>query len=189
MAQGLYHYLRQAWKKPDTETLRNRMVEWRHSDNIVSVDKPLRLDRARALGYKAKRGISVARIKILRGGHRRSRPTKGRRTKRMHTYRTLKLNYKEIAEQKVARKFPNLEVLNSYWIGRDGQHYFFEVILVDPDAPEIKSDRTLNFTKKNFGRTFRGLTSSGIKARGLRNSVDKVPKVRPSLRSHNRTGN
>jgi len=55
MAKGLYHYIKQAWKKPDAATLRERMVEWRESDAIVEVDKPLRLDRARALGYKDKR--------------------------------------------------------------------------------------------------------------------------------------
>lgn len=189
MANGLYHYIQQAWKKPDMETLRKRMVEWRAGESIVRVEKPLRLDRARALGYKAKNGVIVARVRLIRGGHRRTRPNKGRRSKRMHTRKNLKLNYQEIAEQRVARKFPNCEVLNSYWIGRDGEHYFFEVILVDRDAPEIKADKSLNFVVSNTGRTFRGLTSSGARSRGLRNSVKKVPKVRPSLRANKRTGN
>jgi large subunit ribosomal protein L15e len=101
------------------------------------------------------------------------------------------MNYKEIAEQKAARKFRNMEVLNSYWIGKDGVYYFFEVILVSRDAKEIKSDKQLNFITKSKkrGRAFRGLTSAGKKARGLRNSPVKSPKVRPSLRANKRRGN
>jgi len=168
MAKGLYYYLKQAWKKPDTETLRKRMIEWRAGENIVRVEKPLRLDKARALGYKAKKGFVVVRIRIGRGGHKRPRPAKGRRSKRMHTVKTLKMNYREIAEQKVARKYPNCEVLNSYWIGKDGVSYFFEVILVDKTAPEIRNDPAYSWVINTSGRAFRGVTSAGTRARGLR---------------------
>src|SRR3989304_8908422 len=112
------------------------MIEWRKSERFVKVDKPLRLDRARALGYKDKKGFVVVRARVMRGGHARSRPHKARRGKRMHARKNLKMNYQWIAEQRTARKFPNLEVLNSYLIGKDGIHYFYEVILVDPERPE-----------------------------------------------------
>lgn len=189
MAHGLAYYLRQAWKKPDKETLRNRMIEWRASNVITRVDSPLRLDRAHALGYKAKNGVFVVRVRINRGGHRKTRPNKGRRSKRMTPRVTLKLNYKTIAERKAARKFANCEVVNSYWIGKDGIHYFFEVILADRDSPEVKADKELSHIISQRGRTFRSLTSSATKSRGLRNSSDRSPKVRPSLRAHNRKGN
>ena len=180
--------MREAWKKPDKETLRKRMIEWRKSDVIVRVDKPLRLDRAKSLGYKAKKGVTVVRIRIGRGGRKKTRPRKGRRTKRMTNKKVVKMNYKEIAERRVGKKHPNMEVLNSYWIGKDGVNYFYEVILVDRSAPEIKSDKELKFitTKKN--RVMRGLTSAGTKGRGLRNSTVKSPKVRPSLRANDRRG-
>ena len=71
MAHGMYHHIREAWKNPDNATLKNRMVEWRRSDAAEVVDKPLRLDRARALGYKAKKGFVVVRIRLLRGGRQR----------------------------------------------------------------------------------------------------------------------
>lgn len=187
---GIVKYLREAWKKPDKETLRQRMIEWRKSETIVKVDKPLRLDRARALGYKAKKGVVVVRIRLNRGGHKRTRPRKGRRTKRMHIRKNLTMNYKEIAEQRVGRKYNNMEVLNSYWIGKDGIHYFYEVILVDRVHPEIVSDKQLGeFVRAPRGRSFRGISSSGRKARGLRNSAVKCPKVRPSLRANRRRGN
>ena len=170
MVQGFYHYIKEAWKKPDKETLRNRMIEWRHSNVFTKVDKPLRLDRARVLGYKDKIGFVVVRVRIKRGGHKRPRPNKGRRSVRMHTNKNLKMNYKTIAEQRVERKYINLEVLSSYQIGKDGINYFYEVILVDPQRPEIKNDKTINWIcdRKNRKRAMRGLTSSAKKSRGFR---------------------
>lgn len=187
---GIAKYLRKAWKKPDVKLLRARMIEWRKCGAITRVDKPLRLDRARALGYKAKKGITVVRIKIKRGGHKRTRPNKARRTKRLHIRKNLRMNYKEIAETRVARKFSNMEVLNSYQVGKDGMNYFFEVILINRVAPEIKSDKQLGeFVKAPKKRALRGISSAGQKARGLRNSPVKAPKVRPSLRANRRRGN
>jgi large subunit ribosomal protein L15e len=169
MVNGFYHFIKEAWKKPDKKILRERMIEWRHSDVFTKVDKPLRLDRARALGYKDKKGIIVVRVRIARGGHKRPRPAKGRRSKRMHTNKNLMMNYKWIAEQRTGNKFKNLEVLNSYQIGKDGMNYFYEVILVDPSKPEIQSDKNLNWVSENKKRPARGLTSAAIKSRGLRN--------------------
>ncbi len=189
MVKGLYHYLKEAWKKPDAKTLRERMVEWRKSDVFTKIDKPLRLDKARALGYKDKKGFVVIRVRVKRGGHKRPRPNKGRRGKRMHARKTLKMSYKWIAEQRADRKYKNLEVLNSYLIGKDGIHYFYEVIMVDPSKPEIKNDSTINWIGKlsNQKRALRGLTSAAKKSRGLR-SKSPMNKSRPSVRAGKRRG-
>src|SRR3989304_9802917 len=104
MTKGTYHYIKQAWKKPEAKILRDRMVEWRASPVFTKVEKPLRLDRARTLGYKAKTGFVVVRVRILRGGHRRPRPNKRRRSKRLHSRKNLGMNYRGIAEQRAARK-------------------------------------------------------------------------------------
>jgi len=81
-----------------------------------------------------------------------------------------KKSIKRIAEERVARKYPNLEVLNSYWVWEDGKFKFFEVILVDPNSPSIKNDARINWIceKQHTSRVFRGLTSEGKKTRGLR---------------------
>jgi len=94
------------------------------------------------------------------------------------------MNYQWIAEQRAQKKFPNLEVLNSYKLAKDGINYFFEVILVDYSRPEIKTDKTMNWiTKKtNQHRVNRGLTSAGKKSRGLR-SKSPMNKNRPSVRA------
>jgi large subunit ribosomal protein L15e len=189
MAHGLYYYLREAWKKPDKKILRERMIEWRRSRVFTKVEKPLRLDRARALGYKDKKGFVLIRVRVKRGGHKRPRPNKGRRGKRLHTRKNLKMSYKWIAEQRVEKKYKNLVVLNSYQIGKDGINYFYEVICVDPSKPEIKNDKTINWVCNpvNQKRTMKGLTSAGKKSRGLR-SKHPANKSRPSVRAGGRKG-
>lgn len=189
MAEGMYHKIKQAWKKPDKKILRERMIAWRKSEVFTKVKKPLRLDKARTLGYKAKKGFVVIRIRLKRGGHKRPRPNKGRRSKRLHARKTLKMSYKWIAEYRVANKYRNLEVLNSYMIGKDGVHYFYEVICVDPTKPEIKNDKTLKWIAKGTSkkRPMRGLTSAAKKSRGLRNK-HPTSKVRPSVRAGKRRG-
>jgi large subunit ribosomal protein L15e len=184
MVKGLYQHIRNAWKKPDKKKLRELMTEWRKEEAVTKLDKPTRLDRARSLGYKAKKGYVIARVRVVRGGRQRARTNKGRKSKRHTIKKVVKMNYRWICEQRAQKKFPNLEVLNSYNLGKDGKHYFYEVILIDYSKPEIKSDKNTKFmTKKtNQHRVHRGLTSAGKKSRGLR---DKSPmnKNRPSVRS------
>jgi large subunit ribosomal protein L15e len=69
-------------------------------------------------------------------------------------------------------------------------HFFFEVILADRASPSVMADKELSFVSvpANRARAYRGITSAGQRARGMRNSPFKVPKVRPSLRANKRTG-
>jgi len=189
MAKGLYYYLRQAWKKPNEIELRNLMVKWRSENAITKIEKPTKLHRARALGYKSKKGFVIVRARVKRGGRQRARTNKGRRSKRHTIRKTLKMNYQWVAEIRAQKKFPNLEVLNSYKLAKDGKYYFFEVILVDYSRPEIKNDKTISWicNKENQGRVYRGLTSAAKKSRGLRNRGREL-KVRPSLRAWKRKG-
>jgi large subunit ribosomal protein L15e len=89
-----------------------------------------------------------------------------------------------IAEERAARKFPNMEVLNSYWVGEDGRSKWFEVILVDPHSPCIKTDKDIGWIteKQHKRRALRSLTSAGKKVRSLRNKGTGAEKVRPSKR-------
>lgn len=78
----MYQYIKQAWKKPDVKTLRERMILWRKSNAVEKVEKPLRLDRARNLGYRAKKGFIIVRVRLRRGGGTNARvPTKEERSK------------------------------------------------------------------------------------------------------------
>jgi large subunit ribosomal protein L15e len=83
-------------------------------------------------------------------------------------------NMRMIGEERVARKFPNLEVLNSYWVWEDGRQKWYEVIMVDPMI--LPEHPIANQTR----RAFRGLTSAGKKVRGLHNRGKGSEKARPS---------
>lgn len=175
MGLSLYHYIERTWQSEDWKksVIRQRLIEWRKSPSIVRIDKPTRLNRARALGYKAKQGFVVVRVRVRRGGLNKPRPNKGRRPKRMGVYGySPAKGYRWIAEERAARKYPNLEVLGSYYVGEDGLYKYYEVILVDPSHPVIKNDPNLKWLQNpaNRNRVFRGLTSAGKKARGLRKS-------------------
>lgn len=187
--KGMYHYLSQAWKKMEDNRLRELMVGWRAGKRLTKIPKPTRLDRARAVGYKAKKGFVVIRAVIKRGGRRRTVPNKKRMTKKQGVKKVLKMNYQWVAEQRCQKRYTNLNVLNSYMVGQDGKYYVYEVIMVDPERPEIKNDPTINWICRsdNKKRAFRGLTSAAKKSRGLRHKSHNL-KIRPSLRSWNRKG-
>ncbi len=173
-AKQLYKYIAKTWKNMGTEAMeevtKERLISWRKEHAIHRVETPLRLDRAHALGYKAKQGFLIVRVRVRRGGLRKARPTSGRRiahsgSKRYTPAKSMRL----IAEERAVKKFPNLETLNSYYVGEDGQHKWFEVILVDPNHPSIINDPSINWIcdGKQKGRASRGLTGAGKKVRGL----------------------
>ena len=174
-----YKYIAEAWSKPEKsyvdELMSQRLIEWRKQRTIVRIERPTRLDRARKLGYKAKQGFVIARTRVRRGGMRKQRPRSGRRPKRMG-----------VAKFKPAKSIRLIaeEVLNSYWVGEDGRHKWFEIILVDPNHPVIKTDKDVNWIteKQHYRRVFRSLTSAGKKVRSLRRKGKGAEKVRPSKR-------
>jgi len=167
---------------------RDRLIEFRKSKKAVErVERPTNLSRAKSLGYKAKKGILIVRVRIRKGSGLHRRPYNGRKPKRMGVNKlTRKQNIQSMAEKRAQARFINCEVLNSYWVGEDGHDKYFEVILVDPSAPEILSDKQLSWIADptNRKRTSRGLTSAAKKARGLRHKGFGTEKVRPSVRAN-----
>jgi large subunit ribosomal protein L15e len=145
-----------AWRKPEASGIKNIMrqmaIKWRREPSIVRIERPSRLDKARRLGYKAKQGYVMTRIRLRRSGARKTRPKSGRRQKAMGVSKIKwAKSYKQIAEERVPKKYPNLEVLNSYYLWSDGRYQWYEVILVDPSHPVIKNDPRINWIcqKKN----------------------------------------
>ncbi|MEK6945122.1 MAG: 50S ribosomal protein L15, partial [Thermoproteota archaeon] len=50
---------------------------------------------------------------------------------------------KEVAEHRVLKRYPNMKLLGSYFLYKDGMHYWFEVILADPSHARISKDKEL----------------------------------------------
>ncbi len=182
---GLYKYVGNLWKKQSdefSEFARQRLIQWRKEPPTVRVERPTRLDKARALGYRPKSGVIVVRQRVDRGGRKRPDIKGGRRSKHARQIKILHKNYQAVAEERTARHYPNMEVLNSYFTGKDGLHYWYEVILVDRDKPEISADKSLGWIASggNSNRALRGMTSASRKSRGLRHKGKGAEKLRPS---------
>lgn len=169
---------------------KDRVIKLRKSKAAVErVDKPTNISKARALGYKAKQGIIVVRSKVRKGSGMHKRPVRARRPKRMGVNKlTRKLSIQVIAEQRASKKYPNLEVLNSYFVADEGHSKWYEVILVDPSAKTIQADKDLNWicSNKQKARAERVKTSAGKKSRGLSKKGKGTEKTRPSIRARNR---
>ena len=178
---GYLKYVRQAWKRPkDNPLWRERLILWRREPVTVRIPRPTRIDRARSLGYKAKPGFVLVRQRLKRGGKMRPDIKGGRRTAHSGQKKNLSLNYQRIAEERANKKHPNCEVLNSYWVAKDGQQAWYEIILIDRDHPQILKDKSLRNVAKQTNRVGRGLTSAGKKGRGLAGKGKGHEKMRPS---------
>lgn len=131
------------WKENSTE-LREKAVEWRKQHALERIERPSRLYKARQLGYKAKQGIVVVRMRVGRGNMRKKRPVAGRRPKHLGVLRIKPaLSMQRVAERRVLERFPNLKLLGSYYLYQDGVYLWYEVILADPSHPSIASDREM----------------------------------------------
>ena len=190
---GMYSHIKEAWKNPSNSYVKelqwHRMIEWRKEETFVRIEHPTRIDRARSLGYKAKQGYVVVRARVRRGGLRKHTIRGGRRAKRKGISKiTMSKSIQRIAEERTSRHYPNLEVLNSYWVGEDGRHKYYEVIMVDPHHSVIKADPKINWIcqPQHTRRVQRGLTSAGMRGRALHKKGKGVEKARPSRRAHDK---
>ena len=195
MARSFYSHIAEAWQTPKEGKLAElqwqRQQEWRKQGAIERIDHPTRLDRARSLGYKAKQGVVVVRASVRKGNARKQRFKAGRRSKRQGVNRIgRRKSIQRIAEERVARKYPNLRTLASYWVGEDGSQKWHEVILVDPEHPAIENDDDLSWicSDDHKGRAFRGLTNAGRSNRGLQNRGKGAEHTRPSIGAEKRRG-
>ena len=105
-----YKYIAKAWKKPNETYVKDlmwhRAIKWRTQNAITRIERPTRLDRARNLGYKAKQGIVMVRVRVKRSGFRKTRPVSGRRQKRMGVNKIkFSKNMRMIAEERASRRY------------------------------------------------------------------------------------
>ena len=186
---GAYKYLEELWKKKQSDlmrfVLRMRTWEYRQLPAIHKCSRPSRPEKARKMGYKAKQGYVVYRVRIRRGG--RKKPVRkgiinGKPKSQGVVGLKASKSLRVVAEARVGKKLGNLRVLNSYWVGQDATFKFFEVILVDPSHKAIRRDPKINWICRpvNKRREERGLTSAGKKYRGLRVKGVNDNKNRPS---------
>jgi large subunit ribosomal protein L15e len=140
----MYRQISKTWQRVLQEKggdMRERAIELRRQPAMLRVERPWRLDRARALGYKAKEGVVVVRMRVSRGGMRKKRPTSGRRPKHMGVLKIKSaVSSQAVAERRVSERHPNMKLLGSYPVWEDGIHAWYECVLIDPLQPAIRSD-------------------------------------------------
>ncbi|HJS63447.1 MAG TPA: 50S ribosomal protein L15e [Nitrososphaeraceae archaeon] len=150
----MYKHLAKTWInmwKTNSEQLKSRAIGWRRELAIHRINRPSRLDRARRLGYKAKQGIIVIRTRVGRGGMRKQRPRAGRRQKHSGVVRIKQaMNMRIVAERRVNERYPNMEIIGSYFLYKDGKHSWYEVILADPNHPSVSNDNEMRGKLKAF---------------------------------------
>ncbi|UNI20203.1 60S ribosomal protein L15 [Purpureocillium takamizusanense] len=173
---GALKYVEELQKKKQSDVmrflLRVRCWEFRQLNVIHRASRPSRPDKARRLGYKAKQGYVVYRVRVRRGGRKRPVPkgaTYGKPTNQGVNQLKYQRSLKSTAEERVGRRCANLRVLNSYWINQDSTYKYYEVILVDPQHKAIRIDPRINWIVNpvHKHRESRGLTATGKKSRGL----------------------
>ena len=80
-------------------------------------------------------------MRVGTGGMRKQRPRGGRRPKHLGVTKIkADVDMRTVAENRVLERYPNMSLLGSYFVYKDGMHYWFEVILADSAHPRIKGD-------------------------------------------------
>src|SRR2546425_11034098 len=152
-----YSHLANQWREKTPELkewLRLSVVGWRKEPVVKRIPYPTRLDRARRLGYKAKQGIVLVRVRVRRGGAKKPRPVSGRRQKALGVSKfTRSISLQRIAENRAGSKYPNLTILSSYYLYADGRSLWYEVLLRDTTraslGPMRRPSRSAEIVEEN----------------------------------------
>ena len=163
--KSAYNYISETWKNRFKDEnlkklIKGRLIKWRKEPEIIRIERPTRLDKARKLGWKPINGIILVRVRVKKGWRKRKDMPRHVKTKNYYYYRSLNMSLRAIAEQRVQRKYQNLEVINSYYVGEDGKYKWYEVILADPNNPNVynREEYSWLLNSKNRKRALRGLT-------------------------------
>lgn len=75
---GAYRYMQELYRKKQSDVLRYllrmRVWQYRQLTKMVRSPRPSRPDKARRLGFRAKQGYVIYRIRVRRGGRKRPVP-------------------------------------------------------------------------------------------------------------------
>merc|ERR1712119_277611 len=177
VGMGAYKYLQELYKKKQSDLLRFlfriRCWQLRPLAAIHRASRPTRPDKARRLGYRAKQGYVIYRVRLRRGGRKKPVPkgaTYGKPKREGVNQIKFQRSLRSVAEERAGRLAGALRVLSSYWICQDSTYMYYEVIMVDPMHKAIRRDPRINWICKavHKHRELRGLTAAGRKNRGMR---------------------
>ncbi len=134
---GAYKYIQESFAKSYKERMpvyRERLIKWRKQSPLIRVENPTNPARARELGYKAKKGYIIVRVRLVKGMRARPKHDQGRKPGRTRKHIQPGQSWKHLSEAKAQRDHRNMEVVGSYFVGQDGDKKWFEVILREKTA-------------------------------------------------------
>ena len=187
---GMYKQMKSSFTqgyRERSQLYKDRLTAWRADPPVKRTEGPTNIARARELGYKAKEGVIMARVRVKGGKKKRNTPGGGRKPSKAGRFFSPSKSIQSIAEERAARRFTNTEVLNSYFVGQAGSDWFYEVILLDRSSPSMQADYNYKGMLAQRGRAYRGMTHSGRKHRGIALSGYGTIKRRPSKRANLRS--
>ncbi|XP_038052937.1 60S ribosomal protein L15-like [Patiria miniata] len=173
---GAYKYMQELHRKKQSDVMRflKRVRTWnlRQLSSVHRASRPMRPDKARRMGYRAKQGYVIYRVRVRRGGRKRPVPkgaTYGKPTNQGVNQLKFQRSLQSVAEERAGRRCGGLRVLNSYWTCEDSTYKYFEIIMVDPFHNAIRRNPDTRWicNPVHKHRELRGLTSAGKKSRGL----------------------
>ena len=75
---GAYKYIQELYRKKQSDVLRFllriRVWQYRQLAAVHRASRPTRPEKTRLLGYKAKQGFVIYRVRVRRGGRKRPAP-------------------------------------------------------------------------------------------------------------------
>ncbi len=184
---GLYKEMKETFEREYAQRDRlykDRIIKWNSESPVLRIERPTNIPRARELGYKAKEGVVMVRVRIKGGKKKRQPPDGGRKPSKAGRFFSRQKSTQAIAEERAATKFTNCEVLNSYFVGSAGSSRFYEVILLDRSNPSVLADGNYSRVVSQGGRAFRGLTHAGRVHRGVASKGFGSVRFRPSRRQY-----
>ena len=123
---GAYKYLEELWRKKQSDLLRFllrvRCWQYRQLTSVHRAVRPTRPDKARRLGYKAKQGYVIYRVRVRRGGRKRKVPAghkRGKPTNQGVTQLKFQRSLRSVAEVGCGGQLTVCCMSTS----RSGQHY------------------------------------------------------------------
>ncbi|MCL4398660.1 MAG: 50S ribosomal protein L15 [Candidatus Parvarchaeota archaeon] len=115
----------------NNERKKEILQEVRNQPIIKRIEKPTKIAKAKTIGYKAKQGYIVVRVRVSKGDFRRPRQNHARRPSKSGIYYKLEISKEGIARDRALRVYKNMQVVGSYFLIEDGKSKWFEIVLAD----------------------------------------------------------
>ncbi|KAK2094373.1 60S ribosomal protein L15 [Saguinus oedipus] len=173
---GVCKYIQELWRKKQSDVMcfPLRVGCWQYCQLSVlhRAHCPTCPDKLSQLGYKAKQGYVIYRIRVCHGDSKCPVPKGASYSNPVHHgVNQLKFaqSLQPVAEEQAGSHCWSLRVLNSYWVGEDSTYKLLEVILIDPFHKAIRRNLDTQWitTLVHKHKEVSGLTSVGQKNRSL----------------------